>query len=324
MKEIVVKKNDSGQRLDRFLTKSFGSLPQALMYKYIRTKRIKLNGKRAEISTRLNEGDLLQLYINDDLLAPAKPKYDFLSAPVRLDIIYEDENILLVNKPEGLVVHPDKVEYRDTLIMRIQHYLYDKGEFKPDDEASFKPALVNRIDRNTGGIVIAAKTAEALRVLNEKLKNRELDKYYLCIVHGVPKRKHDILVGQLEKDGDTNTVAVSNRRTESSRTIRTEYTAIASAGGYSLVKIKLLTGRTHQIRAHMASIGHPLLGDGKYGVNKADRKRGFEHQALWSYRLKFAFDSNAGALEYLNGREFTVKRIWFVEELFPSVDISSL
>ena len=324
MKEIVVKKNDSGQRLDRFLTKSFGSLPQALMYKYIRTKRIKLNGKRAEISTRLNEGDLLQLYINDDLLAPAKPKYDFLSAPVRLDIIYEDENILLVNKPEGLVVHPDKVEYRDTLIMRIQHYLYDKGEFKPDDEASFKPALVNRIDRNTGGIVIAAKTAEALRVLNEKLKNRERDKYYLCIVHGVPKRKHDILVGQLEKDGDTNTVAVSNRRTESSRTIRTEYTVIASAGGYSLVKIKLLTGRTHQIRAHMASIGHPLLGDGKYGVNKADRKRGFEHQALWSYRLKFAFDSNAGALEYLNGREFTVKRIWFVEELFPSVDISSL
>ena len=324
MKEIVVKKNDSGQRLDRFLTKSFGSLPQALMYKYIRTKRIKLNGKRAEISTRLNEGDLLQLYINDDLLAPAKPKYDFLSAPVRLDIIYEDENILLVNKPEGLVVHPDKVEYRDTLIMRIQHYLYDKGEFKPDDEASFKPALVNRIDRNTGGIVIAAKTAEALRVLNEKLKNRELDKYYLCIVHGVPKRKHDILVGQLEKDGDTNTVAVSNRRTEGSRTIRTEYTVIASAGGYSLVKIKLLTGRTHQIRAHMASIGHPLLGDGKYGVNKADRKRGFEHQALWSYRLKFAFDSNAGALEYLNGREFTVKRIWFVEELFPSVDISSL
>ena len=294
------------------------------MYKYIRTKRIKLNGKRAEISTRLNEGDLLQLYINDDLLAPAKPKYDFLSAPVRLDIIYEDENILLVNKPEGLVVHPDKVEYRDTLIMRIQHYLYDKGEFKPDDEASFKPALVNRIDRNTGGIVIAAKTAEALRVLNEKLKNRELDKYYLCIVHGVPKRKHDILVGQLEKDGDTNTVAVSNHRTESSRTIRTEYTVIASAGGYSLVKIKLLTGRTHQIRAHMASIGHPLLGDGKYGVNKADRKRGFEHQALWSYRLKFAFDSNAGALEYLNGREFTVKRIWFVEELFPSVDISSL
>ncbi len=324
MKEIVVKKNDSGQRLDRFLTKSFGSLPQTLMYKYIRTKRIKLNGKRAEISTRLNEGDLLQLYINDDLLAPAKPKYDFLSAPVRLDIIYEDENILLVNKPEGLVVHPDKVEYRDTLIMRIQHYLYDKGEFKPDDEASFKPALVNRIDRNTGGIVIASKTAEALRVLNEKLKNRELDKYYLCIVHGVPKRKHDILVGQLEKDGDTNTVAVSNRRTESSRTIRTEYTVIASAGGYSLVKIKLLTGRTHQIRAHMASIGHPLLGDGKYGVNKADRKRGFEHQALWSYRLKFAFDSNAGALEYLNGREFMVKRIWFVEELFPSVDISSL
>ena len=208
--------------------------------------------------------------------------------------------------------------------MRIQHYLYDKGEFKPDDEASFKPALVNRIDRNTGGIVIAAKTAEALRVLNEKLKNRELDKYYLCIVHGVPKRKHYILVGQLEKDGDTNTVAVSNRRTESSRTIRTEYTVIASAGGYSLVKIKLLTGRTHQIRAHMASIGHPLLGDGKYGVNKADRKRGFEHQALWSYRLKFAFDSNAGALEYLNGREFMVKRIWFVEELFPSVDISSL
>lgn len=324
MKEFVINKNDAGQRLDKYISKSFASMPQSLMYRYIRTKRIKLNGKRAEISTRLTEGDVLAFYVNDDLLCPSKPKYDFLSAPAKLNIVYEDSNIILVNKPEGLIVHPDNNEYRDSMIMRIQHYLYDKGEYEPLKEASFKPALVNRIDRNTGGIVIAAKNSEALRILNEKLKNREIDKYYLCIVHGVPKKKQDILTAQLEKFEDHNIVSVTKNKTENSRVIKTQYSVVAVNGNLSLLKIKLLTGRTHQIRAHMASIGYPLLGDGKYGFNNADKKRGFSHQALWSYKLTFSFKESGGMLDYLNGKSFSVTDIWFVKELFAKTDIAQL
>ena len=176
MKSFVITKNDANQRLDKFITKVCPTLPQGLMYKYIRTKHIKINGKRGKISTRLNVGDTVEAYINDEFFAEVAPKYDFLSSPARLNIVYEDENILLVDKEQGLIVHPDKNEYRDTLIGRIQHYLYDKGEYNPKLENSFKPSLANRIDRNTGGIVIAAKNAEALRILCDKIKDREIDK----------------------------------------------------------------------------------------------------------------------------------------------------
>ena len=316
MKEYIIKSNDSGQRLDKYLTKTFGNMPQSLMYKYIRLKRIKVNGKRAEISTRLCEDDVLSLYINDELLTESKPNYDFLSSPDLLDIVYEDENIMLVNKPQGLIVHPDDTEYRDTLIMRIQHYLYKKGEFKPAEETSFKPALVNRIDRNTGGIVIAAKTAAALRILNEKLKNREINKFYLCVVHGKMPKREDTLSGYLEKDENKNIAKIRSHKTDDNRSIRTRYRVVTAKGDLSLLEIELLTGRTHQIRAHLSSIGHPLLGDGKYGKNAADRKKGYKHQALWSYRLVFDFKTDAGELNYLNGKEFMVDKVWFSKELF--------
>ena len=172
MKEIVITHNDAGQRLDKFLSKSFKDLPQSLMYKAIRTKNIKRNGKRCTPADRLEEGDVLALYIKDELLQPSCFRYDFMSASTKLDIVYEDEHLLLLNKPTGLLVHPDENEYRDTLIGRIQRYLYEKGEYIPDNENSFTPSLVNRIDRNTCGIVIAAKTAAALRILNDKLKHR--------------------------------------------------------------------------------------------------------------------------------------------------------
>lgn len=318
MKSFTVTKNDASLRLDKFIVKNCPALPSSLMFKYIRTKRIKVNGKRAEISTRLQEGDTVEAYINDEFFVSVQPKYDFLSAPARLDIVYEDENILLTDKKQGLLVHPDKNEYGDTLIARIQHYLYDRGEYRPQDENSFRPALANRIDRNTGGIVIAAKNAESLRILCDKIKYREIEKKYLAVIHGVPKKKSDLLEGYLEKNEDKNKVFLKSGKTDSSLTIKTRYTVLESRAGLSLVEVELLTGRTHQIRAHMASIGHPLLGDGKYGKSAADKKMGFDKQALYSYSLKFDFKTDAGILNYLNGKRFTVKEVWFAEQLFGS------
>ena len=318
MKRFEIGANDAGQRLDKFITKAVPRLPKSLLYKYIRLKRIKVDGRRAEISTRLEKGSVVEAYISDEFFEPVAPRYDFLSAPARLDVLYEDENILLADKKQGLIVHPDEHEYRDTLITRIQRYLYEKGEYNPADENSFRPALANRIDRNTGGIVIAAKNAAALRMLCDKIKSREIEKRYLAVAHGLFTKKHALLEGQLTKNEERNQVFLTRSATADSRTVRTEYTVLREKRrpDLSLLEVNLLTGRTHQIRAHMASIGHPLLGDGKYGVNQADRRMGFKHQALYSYRLTFRFSSDGGVLQYLDGKTFQVPQVWFAEELF--------
>ncbi len=316
MKEITITKNDASLRLDKFITKLCPTLPSSLMFKYIRTKRIKVNGKRAEISTRLNAGDVVSAYINDEFFTPKAPKYDFLSAPNKLDIVYEDENIILVNKKQGLLVHPDKNEYGDTLIARIQRYLYEKGEYNPDDEQSFRPSLANRIDRNTAGIVIAAKNAEALRILCDKIKYREISKKYLTVVHGIPKEKTALLTGYLEKNEDKNKVYLLKGKTENALTIKTKYTVLESKNNLSLLEVDLLTGRTHQIRAHLSSIGHAILGDGKYGKLQTDKKMGFNKQALCSYKLSFDFKTDAGILNYLKNKSFKLDDVWFATQLF--------
>lgn len=314
MKTFIISKNDSGQRLDKFISKAVPALPKSLMYKYIRTKRIKVNSKRSDISTKLSENDVVDMYINDEFFAPADERYDFLSASKSIDIVYEDENIILLNKKVGLLSHPDETEYNDTLITRVKRYLYEKGDYNPKDENSFAPALVNRIDRNTGGIVIAAKNAESLRILNQKLKDREMEKYYLCVVHGILKKKSGTLTGWLSKDEKKNRVEVFKNEKPGTKEIRTKYEVIGEKDGLSLVEVELLTGRTHQIRAHFASIGHPLLGDGKYGTNALNKALGYKKQFLYSYRLKFTFESDAGCLEYLNQKSFEVKDVWFRDE----------
>ena len=318
MKSFVINQNDSGQRLDRFVLKCAPGLPHSLLYKYIRLKRIKINGKRGKINDRLQPGDTVELYINDDFFETAPAVYDFMFASKKLPVLYEDQNILLIDKPEGLLVHPDDREFRDTLITRIQRYLYEKGEYDPAAEHSFAPALANRIDRNTGGIVIAAKNAATLRVLNEKIKTRQLDKFYLCLVHGVLKQKSDALTGWLYKDETKNQVWVKAQPFPGAKEIRTRYQVKKEYTDRSLVEVELLTGRTHQIRAQFAAIGHPLVGDGKYGKNAADKKQGFTHQALYSYRLRFSFTDDAEHLNYLNGREFTVANVWFADQSFQS------
>ncbi len=311
---LTIQKNDAGQRLDKFLTKTYPNLPQSLLYKALRKKDIKRNGKRCDKADRLEEGDVLSLFLPEDTLQVAPPTYEFMHASKQLDVVYEDQHVILLNKKAGLLVHPDNREYADTLLFRVQRYLYEKGEYDPKDEQSFAPALVNRIDRNTSGIVIAAKTAVALRVLNEKLKNREIQKYYLCIVHGKMPKQSDTLEAFLEKNEAQNRVYISDTAKAGARTIRTRYTVLEQRGDLSLLEIHLLTGRTHQIRAHMASIGHPLLGDGKYGTNALNKGTGFNKQALCSYRLKFDFSTDAGELAYLSGKEFALEDVWFAEE----------
>ena len=316
MKEITITENDAGQRLDRFLAKSVPLLPASLAQKYIRLKRIKLDGRRVERDTRLCAGNVLQLYINDAFFERPKPENAYLTVTApRLSIVYEDAQILLVDKKPGVAVHPhDGAEYGKTLIDHIQAYLYAKGEWKPREEHSFAPALCNRIDRNTGGIVIAAKTAEALRVMNQKIKDRELEKRYLCVVHGTPRPRAGTLEGYIFKDAKQNRVYVTQKPQPGAKTAVTRYRTLESRDGLSLVECELITGRTHQIRAMMAAAGTPLLGDGKYG--RLDKRFARKYQALYSYKLKFCFTTDAGALAYLDGKEFTVASVDFVAEYF--------
>jgi len=312
MKTIEIMKNDSGQRLDKFLTKRFKTMPAALMYKYIRKKYIKLNGKKCDASVHLNTGDILTLFINDEFWnVPAPDRFDFLKASRMLDIVYEDENILLTDKKPGLIVHQDQSYEPDCLINRIHHYLYHKKEYDPNQENSFAPSLANRIDRNTGGIVMAAKNAESLKILNSKIKNREVKKYYLCLVFGTLKNKSGTLIHYLEKNELQNKVYLSEHPNEKSKIIKTKYEVLDESNNMSLLKAELLTGRTHQIRAHFSHIGHPLVGDGKYGTNAQNKKAGLYKQALYSYKLMFDFQSDAGILNYLNQKEFSVSNVWF-------------
>ena len=319
MHELKIGKNDAGQRLDKFITKAL-DIPMSLLYKSIRMKKIKVNRKRAEISTKLVEGDTVQCFLSDEFFEKKANENSLAKITPRLDIVYEDENIMLLNKRPGVSVHEDENGSTNTLITHIQAYLYQRGEYDPDGEQSFAPALCNRIDRNTGGIVIAAKNAEALRVMNEKIKLREIDKYYLASVHGIPSPAEATIKGYLIKDEKSNTVRVFDKNPpRGAKDIVTRYRVIAKSRETALIEVELLTGRTHQIRAHMAHIGHPLVGDGKYGINKSDRAKGYKFQALYSYKLRFSFAKGEGTvLDYLDGKEFSIPKneIYFTEEYF--------
>jgi 23S rRNA pseudouridine955/2504/2580 synthase len=305
MKNLIINNNDSGQRLDKFLEKTFPFLPKSMMYKEIRKKNIKVNGKKAEISYRLQVNDNIFLFINDEFLVK---DFKIFSEYTKIypDIVYEDRNIALLKKPVGLLSQEDENGVNDTAENRLRAYLVNKGEFDTSKENSFIPSLCNRLDRNTSGILIAAKNAEALRIMNEKIKCREIEKRYICITVGVPEKKHAVLGAYHLKDERNKKVAIFDKPAPGRKEIKTEYTVLETDGKLSLVEVLLHTGRTHQIRAHMAYVGLPLLGDSKYGDFAANREYGAKSQFLCAYKLEFAFTSDAGILNYLNGREFEV------------------
>ncbi|MCL2248570.1 MAG: RluA family pseudouridine synthase [Oscillospiraceae bacterium] len=320
MKEFIISKNDAGQRLDRFVAKVVPLLPSSLVQKYIRIKRIKVSGKGAKRDYKLTDGDTVQMYVNDEFFETPTEETVYLKiSDPALDIVYEDENIMLINKPVGILCHSDGSFDYSSIIARVQAYLHKSGEWRPRDENSFTPALCNRIDRNTSGIVIAAKNAETLRIINEKIKDQELDKFYLAAVHGSPKPPQGRLEGYIFKDSVKNRVYVTQNSQPGAKTAIMEYKTLKAKENLSLLECRLITGRTHQIRAQLADIGHPILGDSKYGSQRKDKPYGETRQALCSYKLIFSFKSDAGILEYLHNQEFKLNKINFSDKYFSDV-----
>ena len=310
MRSFTVTKNDADQRLDKFVTKVAGNLSTSLMYKYLRKKAIKVNGKRAEGSTRLQEGDLVELYINDEFFTEKSADFRTIGYRPELAVVYEDENLLLVDKKPGVPVHADTHGSRDTLINHVLLYLYEKGEYDPEKEHSFTPALCNRLDQNTGGIVIVAKNAAAGRALYEIVKYRQVEKRYLTLALGQFSKKQATLKAYLKKDAKENLVRVTARPQEGYKEIITRYRVLREGKGLSLLETELVTGRTHQIRAHLAYAGHPVAGDLKYGTAAANKGLPFKHQALYAYSLEFKLPEDH-FLSYLNGKVFQVKKVYF-------------
>lgn len=317
MRILKIGKNDAGQRLDKFLQKAVKGLPTSMMYKSIRLKKIKVNRARTDQKYILQEGDEIQLFIREEFFdVPEKDENAIYRIEPKISVVYEDENILLCQKQPGVLVHEDTDGGENTLILHIKAYLWQKGEYDPNAEQSFAPALCNRIDRNTGGIVIAAKNAAALREMNEKIRENEISKFYLAAVHGTLPKKQATMTAYLVKNADANKVQIFDRPAKGLKEIITKYKVLKKSGDVSLLEVELITGRTHQIRAHFAHIGHPLLGDGKYGINKEDRKQGYKYQALYAYRLRFDFKNSEGTLGYLKGKEIHIPKedIWFYHD----------
>ena len=335
MREFKINKNDSGQRLDKFVQKTVKGIPLSLMYKAIRLKKIKVNRKRAEQKQMLVEGDVVQMFLSEDLFCDKVSSNELFAVRPEINVVYEDEKILIANKPAGVLVHTGdgdgkvsgdgNANDRNTLIYHIQAYLAQRGEYKPDCENSFAPALCNRIDRNTCGMVISAKSAIALRAINERIRENKITKKYLCAVHGKTPKGSDTLVAYHIKDSKSNQVRIYDNQVKGSKEIVTKYKVLSynKKLDISLLEIELVTGRTHQIRAHLSYIGCPLLGDGKYGHNEKDKGLGYKHQALCSYKLCFQVADDE--LSYLNNRVFVVDEgtVYFLKE-FPKDSYSNL
>lgn len=305
MKTYTIGENDARRRLDQFMARVLKEAPESVIYKSLRKKRVKVNGKRVtDGAVRLCSGDEIELYINDEFFGASREKRPpWLEASPEVDVVYEDGQILIVNKPSGMPAQDDAAQNGQSLESRMRAYLWKKGEYCPERETSFVPSLCHRIDRNTAGLVIGAKTAQALREMNEKIRSRQVCKFYLCRTQGIPTPEQGQIKGWLLREEAARKMRFSLEPVEGGTACETRY-RVLDRGKNALVEVELLTGRTHQIRACMAYLGHPLVGDVKYGARKDG---GHDYQQLVSYRLVFDFPPDGGCLDPLSGREITLK-----------------
>ncbi len=306
MQEIHVTENEAGQRLDKLLAKFLKEAPKSFLYKMLRKKNITLNGKKASGSEKLLQGDVVKLFFSGETIEKFSGNFREVCSEkaVKLDILYEDSLILLLNKPVGMLSQKAK-EQDISAVEHLTQYLLDTGQLTRQDLKTFRPSVCNRLDRNTSGILAAGKSLVGLQEMSRFFKERSIGKYYLCLVCGKVKKPESIK-GYLYKDERTNQVRISQIEIPGSVRIETEYRPVASGGETSLLEVHLLTGKTHQIRAHLASKGHPILGDYKYGlrrINDAYQKQyGLKSQLLHAWRI--VMPETDGALSYLSGREF--------------------
>lgn len=316
MKEVNITGKEENQRLDKFLLKYFNNAPKSFVYKMLRKKRIKFNGKKAEGNEIIKNGDKLQMYIAPETMDSLMSEKEIMKAERHFGIVYEDDNILVVSKPAGLLSHPESSADKNTLIDQILYYLYEKGEYDMSKESSFTPAICNRLDRNTGGIVIAGKNLAAVQAVNKAIAQRKIKKYYITMVRGEFTQEKE-LFGYHVKDELTNTVKVLKKEAPGAKKIFTKVKPLAVKDNFSLLEIDLITGKSHQIRAHLKSMGYPVIGDRKYGEMRVNTrfkdKYGLNNQFLFAYKI--AWHENEGVMAYLNGKEFTASLPDYIENI---------
>ncbi|MFA5577236.1 MAG: RluA family pseudouridine synthase [Tissierellaceae bacterium] len=305
MREITIDKNEAHQRLDRFLRKYLAEASQSFLYKMIRKKNIKLNGNRARPDDMIEEGDTIQLYLSDETIEKFRARKTGVRSSLMPNIIYEDHNILLMNKPVGILSHSTGEKFEENIVDSMTAYLIERGDFIPRIEKSFSPSICNRLDRNTSGIIIGAKNYQALKAINEAIRQGQVERWYKTIVKGLVSREMR-KEAFLSKDQDRNIVQIHKGDFEGAKKIITVLRPLISKNGYTLLEVQLITGRTHQIRGHLSSLGYPVVGDRKYGLSKENatfrEKYGLDNQWLHGYKLEFK--GLSGELEYLNGRVF--------------------
>ena len=289
MREFIINENDANQRVDKFIQKTCHQMPKSLMYRLIRQKKIKINRKRCEPNMMLNLNDTIQMFISDEFFA--EKEFELSKAKQLKNIIYEDENIIVLDKEVGVIVHSNEKETKDTYIQRVIRYLIDTNQYDPKTENSFVPAFVNRLDQNTGGLLIACKNANSLRAMNEMIRNHEVEKHYMCIIKG---NINDRLYRHYYiKDKNNNKALIFDKQVKDSVLVELEINTLQSNKNYSLLDVNLITGKSHQIRAQLSHLKHPLIGDVKYGGERI-----MKSQALYAYKL--SFNTSNETLSYLN------------------------
>lgn len=308
MKEIIIDKNESDQRLDRFLKKYLSNAPSGFVYKMIRKKNVKLNNGRANPEDTIYEGDIVQLYLSDETI----DKFITVKGPIKSklipNIIYEDDNIILINKDMGLLSHGAGGDFEENIVDSMVSYLIEKGDYVPRIEKTFTPAICNRLDRNTSGIIIGAKNYQSLKAINDAMRETQIGRFYKTIVKGRIVKDFQA-EGYLSKDEDRNMVEISDENSEGSKKIITNINVLKYNMDYTLLEVELITGRTHQIRGHLSSLGYPIIGDRKYGNKTINKKFELDYNLdnQWLHGYKVVFNGLSQPLEYLNGKSFESK-----------------